>query len=120
MFFAPATTSEFRNRAVDRGFERFLNESFFRSGLKVVQDDSSWTVTLDLPGVAREQLDINVEGAILSIATTAQAPRQYRLAYELPEEIDVEATTATLEHGVLTLKLGKKKPVSNARKIAVN
>lgn len=119
MFFAPATTSDLRSRAADRSFERFLNTSFLRSGLQVAQDEQSWTLTMDLPGVAREHLDISVEGTIVSIATTADAQRKYKAAYELPEEIDSEATTATLENGVLTLKLGKKKPVSNARKIAV-
>jgi HSP20 family protein len=129
MFFAPAA-SPFRTRAhvpatrgIDRGFERFLSESFaspaYRS-LQLRQDDTAWTVTLDLPGVARDELSIDVEGAVVRIATREQAKRPFKAAYELPEEIDADATRATLENGVLTLVLGKKQPVSSARQIEIS
>ena len=47
------------------------------------------------------------------------APRRYHAAYELPEAIDAEATSAKLENGVLTLSLAKKQPVVTARQIEV-
>jgi HSP20 family molecular chaperone IbpA len=125
MFFAPALTSRAfapATRGFDRGFERFVNEVFdapaYRS-LKVTQDDKAWTVTLDLPGVAREELTLEVEAEVVRIATTKEAKRQFKAAYALPEEIDADATEAKLENGVLTLVLGKKKPVSTARAISV-
>lgn len=124
MFFAPTLRTRAyvpAARSFDRSFERFLNEAFVAptQGLKVEQDDTAWTVTLDLPGVAREQLSVNIEGAVVRIETAAQAKRQFKAAYELPEEIDAEASAARLENGVLTLTLGKKQPVSNARTIEV-
>ena len=126
MFFAPVV----RTRAVapsfrsfDRSFERFVNDAFFTGttnpGFKVEQDDKAWTVTLDLPGVAREELSINIEGAIVRIETKAEAQRQFKAAYELPQDIDTEASGAKLENGVLVLTLAKKVPVSNARTIEV-
>lgn len=123
MYFAPAlrTRSYAPARGFDRSFERFLSESLFApaAGAKVAQDEQAWTITMDVPGVAREQLAIDVDGAVVRIKTAAEAPRQYQAAYELPEAIDADATSATLEHGVLTLKLGKKKPVVTARTIEV-
>jgi HSP20 family protein len=123
MFFAPALRTRYvpAARGFDRSFERFLNDAFFSpaAGLKVTQDDAAWTVTLDLPGVAREQLKVDIEGAVVRIETVAEAPRTFKAAYELPEAIDVEATTAKLENGVLTLVLAKQKPVSTARTIEV-
>jgi HSP20 family molecular chaperone IbpA len=125
MFFAPVVRSRAYTPAVrgfDRNFERFLNEAFFRpaaGGLNLTQDDKAWTVTLDLPGVARDQLKVDVEGAVVRIETAAEAKRSFKAAYELPEAIDAEATSATLENGVLTLVLGKKQPVSNARTIEI-
>jgi HSP20 family protein len=123
MFFAPVHRTRAyvpAARSFDRSFERFLNDAFVGSAApKLTQDDKAWTVTLDLPGVPREQLTIDVEGAVVRIATRAEAPRQFKAAYELPEEIDAEATTAKLEHGVLTLVLGKKQPVSTSRQIEV-
>ena len=126
MFFAPVVRTRATvpsHRSFDRSFERFVNDAFFSgnagSSLDVAQDDKAWTVTLDLPGVAREDLSIQVEGPIVRIETKAEARRQYKAAYELPQEIDVEATSAKLENGVLTLTLAKKQPVSNARQIEI-
>ena len=124
MFFAPATRtrSYAPARGFDRSFERFLNEAFFTpvaAGVKVEQNDEAWTVSLDVPGVSREQLAIDVDGAVVRVKTVAEAPRQYQAAYELPAEIDAEATSAKLENGVLTLSLAKKKPVVTSRSIEV-
>ena len=126
MFFAPvvrtrATTPAFRS--FDRQFERFVNDAFFGnghgSGFDLKQDDKAWTVTLDLPGIARDELEITIEGPVVRIATKAEAKRRFKAAYELPQDIDAEATSAKLENGVLTLALAKKQPVNNARTIQV-
>jgi HSP20 family protein len=125
MFFAPVVRTRAVSpsfRSFDRSFERFVNEAFFstaKAGFNVVQDDKAWTVTLDLPGVAREELSIDIEGAIVRIETKQEAKRQFKAAYELPQDIDTEASGAKLENGVLTLTLAKKVPVSNARSIEI-
>ena len=124
MFFAPAlrTRAYAPARSFDRSFERFLADSFLApasTGVKVEQDEQAWTLSLDLPGVAREQLAIDVDGTVVRVETAKEAARQYRAAYELPAEIDAEATTAKLENGVLTLTLAKKKPAVTARQIEV-
>ena len=125
MFFAPVVRTRAvspGSRSFDRSFERFVNEAFYNpavEGAKVQQDDKAWTVTLDLPGVGRDELDIQVEGTAVRLKTKDGAKRQFKAAYELPQEIDLDATTARLESGVLTLVLGKKTPVSHARQIEV-
>lgn len=123
MFYAPAlrTRAFVPARSFDRSFERFLNESFLgaTSGLKVEQNEEAWTLSLDVPGVPRDQLSIDVDGAVVRVQTAKEAARQYRAAYELPAEIDAEATSARLENGVLTLTLAKKKPVVTSRQIEV-
>lgn len=124
MFFAPAlrTRSYAPARGFDRSFERFLADSFFTpagDGLKVEQDEQAWKLALDVPGVTREQLAIDVDGTVVRVKTAADAPRQFQAAYELPAEIDADATSAKLENGVLELTLGKKKPVVTSRQIEV-
>lgn len=124
MFFAPTqrTRSFVPARGFDRSFERFLADSFFApatTGVKVEQNEEAWTVSLDVPGVSREQLTIDVDGAVVRVQTVQDAARQYRAAYELPAEIDAAATSAKLENGVLTLTLARKKPVVTARQIEV-
>ncbi|MBB3639198.1 Hsp20/alpha crystallin family protein [Variovorax sp. NFACC27] len=123
MFFAPTLrTARFAPRAYDRSFERFVNEAFAgaRRSPLVEQDDKSWTLSLDVPGFAREDLAISIEGAVLRIESKAEAKRQFKAAYELPQDIDVAASEAKLENGVLTLKLGKLVPVSQATQLQIN
>ena len=128
MFFAPVA----RNRAFasgvrsfDRDFERFVNAHFFAPGsgasrpCEVQATEDGWTITLDLPGVAREELDIAVESRVVRIATQEQARRPFKAAWELPQDIDVAASKARLENGVLALTLVRVKPQSNAARIAV-
>jgi HSP20 family molecular chaperone IbpA len=118
MFFAPVLRTRSAHpsyRSFDRSFERFFNTL----GFDVKEDEKAWTLSFDVPGIAREDLDISIEGAVVRIETKAEAKRQYRAAYELPEEIDAEATSAKLENGVLTLALAKKQPVDKSRKIEV-
>jgi len=122
MFFAPAL----RNRAFvaprhfDRNFERFVNDAFVgaRRSLDVQEDEKGWTLRLDVPGIAREQLSIGIEGAVVRIETQTEAARQYKAAYELPQDIDAAASEAKLENGVLTLKLAKLAPVNKT--VALN
>ncbi|WP_431276796.1 Hsp20/alpha crystallin family protein [Variovorax ureilyticus] len=123
MLFAPAIrTARFAPRSFDRSVERFFNEAFtgVQRSLNVEQDEKTWTLTLDVPGVAREDLTIGIEGAVVRIESKAEAKRQIKAAYELPQEIDAAASEAKLENGVLTLKLGKRVPVSNVAQLAIN
>jgi len=123
MFFAPAIrTARFVPRAYDQSLERFVNDAFSaaRRSLNVEQDEKNWTLTLDVPGFSREDLTIGIEGAVIRIESKADAKRQFKAAYELPQDIDVATSEAKLENGVLTLKLGKLVPVSNVAQLAIN
>lgn len=77
------------------------------------------TLSVDLPGIAKDQLNIGIEGAVVRLESTETAARKVKAAYELPLEIDASASSATLENGVLTLKLAKKLPVSNVTQLAI-
>ncbi len=119
MLFAPVAT--YRRPAL-QAFERFLDDVMrtpTQAGAAARQDDQAFELSLDMPGVAREQVKIDVEGQTVRIETVAGAPRQYRGVYELPQEIDAEASSAKLENGVLSLRLAKVQPVSKARSISV-
>jgi HSP20 family molecular chaperone IbpA len=124
MFFAPAVrTARFVPRALDRSFERFVNDTLPsgpQRSLSVEQDDKTWTLSLDVPGLSRDDLSIGIEGAVVRIETKADAKRPFKAAYELPLAIDVAASDARLENGVLTLKLGKVVPVSQVQQLAIH
>ncbi|RYZ12152.1 MAG: Hsp20/alpha crystallin family protein [Comamonadaceae bacterium] len=124
MFYVPAlSTRTFAPRASNRAFERFASQvlaSAPRTAVDVTQDEASWTLSLDVPGLSREDLSIGIEGAVVRIESKPEAKRAVKAAYELPLDIDVGSSEAKLENGVLTLKLGKRLPVSNVAQLAIN
>lgn len=110
-------------RALDRDFQRFVHATFANPAtpsVRVTEDDKAWTLSMDLPGVAREDLSITVEEDVVRLSTRDEARRKYQGAWRLPQAIDGEATEAKLENGELTLRLAKPQPVDRSRRIAVN
>ncbi len=125
MFYATTTPASLRRQLFSpagRSLERFLQETQLASrpaSCAIVQDDTSFTLSFDLPGVTKDQLSIGIEDAIVRVETKEGAPRQYRHAYELPQPIDVAGSDAKLENGVLTLKLSKQVPASRVTELPI-
>ena len=126
MFFTTTAPAHLRRQAftsADRSLERFLSQAQTvgrQNAGAAAQDEKSYTLTFDVPGIAKDQLNIGIEGNIVRIASKEGAPRQYKQAYELPQDIDIASSEAKLENGVLTLKLGKQVPVSRVTELVVN
>lgn len=126
MFFATTAPASLRRHAytpAGRSLERFLQETQVasrQSACSVAQDEKTYTLSFDVPGIAKDQLSIGIEGSIVRIASKEGAARQYRQAYELPQEIDVTSSEAKLENGVLTLKLVKQLPASRVTELSIN
>ncbi|MEI8327086.1 MAG: Hsp20/alpha crystallin family protein [Betaproteobacteria bacterium] len=113
-------------RGVDHQLERWLGEALVGPAAQrcaapasVTQDDKAFTLSFDLPGVTKEHLSIGIEGHVARIESLPEAPRSYKFAYELPQEIDVGASEAKLENGVLTLKLGKLVPAVKRTQLTI-
>jgi HSP20 family molecular chaperone IbpA len=125
MFFTATAHPQLRRQAyanAGQSLERFMDDALRTSRntpCAYEQDETSFTFSLDVPGIAKDQLAIGIEGAIVRINSKEGAPRVYRAAYELPQEIDTATSEAKLENGVLTLKLAKKIPVSNASELTI-
>lgn len=125
MLFAPVLTSP-SLRSFDRSLERFLNQTAHAvpatSGVKghtFEQTDQHYTLSLDIPGVSREQLRLAIEGAVVRLETVTDAPRTVKAAYEFSQELDVANSSAKLENGVLTLTLAKKQPESRSTQLTI-
>lgn len=108
-----------------RAFDRFFADAARgveqqQAASPTAQDEQAYTLSFDVPGVSREQLSIGIEGNVIRIETLPEAQRQYKAAYELPQDIDVANSEAKLENGVLTLKLAKVQPESKVTKLAIN
>jgi len=126
MIFAPVMS---RNtfvspRAADLALQRFLQGTLgaaspVQQQVQVSRDDKATTLSLDVPGLAREQLKLSIEGAVVKLESVEGASRLVKRAWELDHEIDAAASKAKLEHGVLTLTLAKLEPQSKATELAI-
>jgi HSP20 family protein len=128
MFFSPSSIHRANRYGVSPSVQ--LNGRSFDSlfdgaaplgkGVRVDSDDTGVTLSIDVPGLAKDQLTIAIEGDVVRIESKADAPRSFKAAYQLATEIDTATSQAKLENGVLTLKLGKLVPVSRETVLAIN
>jgi HSP20 family molecular chaperone IbpA len=119
MLFVPVTRRTAFGPSL-RAFDRCFSEPTPATRAANATDDKPIELSFDVPGVTREQLSIGIEGNVIRIETLPEAKRQYKAAYELPQDIDVSKSEAKLENGVLTLKLTKVLPESKAVKLTIN
>jgi HSP20 family protein len=158
MFIVPVSR---RSAARAPHFERLLDTAFDhlfaqpaadaapvrRPAIDVSESDRGYVVTLDVPGVTREDVKVSIDGRRVSIVAearataaaaeapaadaAAQAPKStdrvilreravasYARSFTLQSEIDQATSQAKLDNGVLTLTLVKRDPVST--RISVN
>ncbi len=126
MFFATTVPGFGRGIAVNqrqRLLQHMLHEASQGGQTQAAaleQDETSTTLRFDVPGVTREQLSIGIEGNVVRIQSLDGAPRRYKMAYELPQDIEVATSTAKLEHGVLTLRLTRLVPASRVTELAIH
>ena len=132
------------SRLFDQGFERFIGslrsaeEGAARSpALDVVESDASYTVTLEVPGVAKEDVKVSIDGKLVTVQAQSQRSEEkadgstertiyrersvasFSRSFSLPQEVDQAESGAKLEHGVLTLTLPKRS-VRSAAQLTVN
>ncbi|MGD9951258.1 MAG: Hsp20/alpha crystallin family protein [Burkholderiales bacterium] len=90
----------------------------------VKEDDKSYTVRADVPGVKKEDIQVDVEGNVVSLRAEAKqekeekkgekviySERSYGMAsrsFSLPTDVDEKGAKAEYKDGVLTLTLPKK------------
>jgi HSP20 family molecular chaperone IbpA len=93
-------------------------EHYVTPPVDIYENGDGLVVKADLPGVAKENLDVRVENGLLTIQTKpVQAAasgssiyREYELVnffrqFELSDKVDQQKISADLRHGVLTLRL---------------
>ena len=158
MFIVPVSRrAAVRARHFDSLFDNALDQLFSqptadsapvrRPAIDVAESDRGYVVTLDVPGVTREDVKVSIDGRRVSIVAearsaeaqaadaaateTAEAPKatdrvilrerafaSYARSFTLQSEIDQASSQAKLDNGVLTLTLVKRDPV--ATQISVN
>ncbi|MFW5882917.1 MAG: Hsp20/alpha crystallin family protein [Verrucomicrobiota bacterium] len=113
------TKNETQNGAVAEQRERrYLRKPEY----SVSEGDHGYVVRVELPGVAKEDIDLSVEERVLTLEAkrkeqlpenwkalrTALPPHDYRLRLSLSDDVDGQKVEARLENGVLALTLSKR------------
>jgi HSP20 family protein len=136
MFLVPVSRSA---SGLARSFDRLFDDSFDRffgaangagalrsPSLDVAETERGYKVSIDLPGVAKEDVKITVEGRQVHVRKEGErtihrerSSSSFARVFTLPEELDEDNSQAKLENGVLTLTLAKKR-VAAARQLTIN
>lgn len=110
------------DQAIDALFGRGASRGFpFRPAMDVREDDDRYVLTLDVPGVARDAITVDIDDGVLRIsgerAHDTDAGRVHRMeravgaftrSVDLPDAADAAAVEASLADGVLTVAIGKR------------
>jgi HSP20 family protein len=107
--------------------------SAFAPAFEVKETNDAFVLRADLPGVAEADLDIAVHNSVLTVSGSRQAEERkegesyalyerqfgsFSRSFSLPDMADGDRIEAKLDHGVLTLTIGKKAE-ARPRKIAL-
>ena len=104
---------------------------YVRPRTNVIESAGHYTLSMELPGIAKDQIDVQVEEGVLTVKTARPESEtsdtylvrerlkfDYLRSFSLGEEIDPEHIEAKLEAGVLTLQL-KKVPATTPQRIEI-
>ena len=102
----------------------FPAETELKMKIDVKEDDKSYTVQADIPGVKKEDIQVDIDGDTVSLRAEAKrekeekkdekvvyTERSYGMvsrSFSLPSEVDEKAAQAEYKDGVLKLVLPKK------------
>ena len=145
MFIVPVSRRGHElSRLFDETVDRFFQGASAPSpesavpALDVFETPQGWSVQVDLPGVAKEDVKVSIEGR--QVAIEAQARREsergdkregdrvllrerqaarWARSLTLPAEVDQAASSARMDQGVLTLSLARRGATA-ASSLAIN
>jgi len=121
------------SRLAGRLFAPISEDEWVPYGVEISEDDKNVYVEVELPGVKSEDLDVTLEGGILTIRGEKREEheddkRQYHLrerryskfvrSFRLPATVDESKVSAELKDGVLHVTI-EKRPEAQPRKIPV-
>ena len=93
--------------AFDRpfGFEPEFRPAVYPP-MEVSTDEDGYAIRLEVPGIAPENLTVEIHGQSLNLSGKREAD-EFARSFRLPEDADGEHATASCEHGILTVRVPK-------------
>lgn len=116
----------------NRDGDRAQTQQFIAPPASVIEPGDGYKLELEMPGVAKDGLDISVENNELTIVGRRSIPKiegtlihresrpeDFRRAFELDPSFDGDKISAKIEQGLVTLTLPKAEHIK-PRKIIVS
>ena len=116
----------------NRDGDRAQTQQFLAPPASVIEAGDGYTLELEMPGVAKDGLDISVENNELTIVGRRSLskiegalihhesrPENFQRTFELDPSIDGDKISAKIEQGLVTFTLHKAEHIK-PRKIAVS
>ena len=113
----------------------FLEEEKLAMPVELKEKDKEYMVKAELPGVKKEDLDIDMESNYITINAKKEEEKEddhdgykksefsygeFSRTIYFPQEIDIDKTKAKLEHGILAIEAPKLKAENgNSKKLTV-
>ena len=100
---------------------------------ELVEHDKGWSISLDLPGLSQEEIEVLIEQGDLVIRGERKQPDRegqrilnstrlfgsFEKRYRMTEEIDASSIRAEMQSGVLTVHLDRA-PESRPRRVEIS
>ena len=74
----------------------------------VTTSDKDVKVTVEMPGVSKQDIKINAKDYSVEVSTIESASKKYRRLIELPQDADLETAKSTYTNGILEITFKKK------------
>ena len=74
----------------------------------VITTDNDIKVTVEMPGVSKQDIKINAYEGSVEVSTTDTATKKYHRLIELPADADVETAKSSYANGILEITFKKK------------
>jgi len=85
----------------------------------VIETDTEIQVIAEMPGVNKEDIEVNATETTLEIRAEGEN-RKYYETVELPSEVDPDSAKARYNNGVLEVILKKRTPKKSGKKIQID
>ena len=81
--------------------------------------DKDIVFTIDMPGVSKKDIDINIEEHSITVKAENGGKRKYNYSRKFKPAVDPESAKATFTNGVLDITVTKLKSKPTGRKVAI-
>tara|TARA_Y100000004_G_scaffold184185_1_gene232913 strand:+ start:952 stop:1377 length:426 start_codon:yes stop_codon:yes gene_type:complete len=103
----------------DFGRRPVVSKPKYEGTMSYEDRDKDIVFTIDMPGVAKKDIDINIEPNSISVKAENGDKRKYNYSRKFKPTVDVDSAKATFKNGVLDITVSKvdAKPKGKSIKI---